>query len=128
MTGESRLDALARDLADGQVSRRTALGRFGASFAAALLPSFLVADEALAKCPPSRRCGSKCCPSGQKCSHGKCKCKGGLTKCGRKCLDVSSDPANCGSCNHACAGGQSCVNGQCTGGTTTGPVCGDGKA
>jgi hypothetical protein len=126
MTGESRLDALARDLANSQVSRRTALRRFGASFAAAALPSFLVAEEALARCPPSRKCGSKCCSSGQKCKHGKCKCKSGLKKCGKKCVNAGTDPANCGSCGHACAPGQTCVGGQCTGGgTTTGPVCGN---
>jgi hypothetical protein len=128
MTGESRLDALARDLADGQVSRRTALRRFGAGLAATALPSFLIADEALARCPPSRKCGSKCCPSGQKCKGGKCKCKGGLKKCGRKCRDVSSDPANCGACDHACAPGETCVGGQCTGGGTQTATCGNGVA
>jgi hypothetical protein len=51
-----------------------------------------------------------------------------LKRCGKNCRDVSSDPANCGSCEHACAPGQTCVSGQCTGGTTTQPVCGDGKA
>jgi hypothetical protein len=132
MTGESRLDALARDLANGQVSRRTALRRFGAGFAAAALPSFLVADEALARCPPSRKCGSKCCPPGMRCKHGKCKCKGGLTKCGKNCRDLAVDPLNCGACGHVCPAGQTCVSGQCTGGggggggETPQAVCGNG--
>ena len=128
MKGESRMDALARDLAGGQISRRGALARLTGAAATTLVPSFLLADEALAACPPSRKCGSKCCPQGAKCKRGKCKCKSGLKKCGKKCVNVATDPANCGSCGRACASGQTCANGQCTGGTTTQPVCGDGKA
>src|SRR5579884_2970045 len=33
--------------------------------------------------------------------------------CGSVCTDISSDPANCGSCGHACAGGQNCNGGSC---------------
>ena len=129
MEGSSRLDALARDLAGGRVSRRTALRRFAGGAVGIALPTALIAEPALARCPPSRKCGSKCCPPGQRCKNRKCKCKGGLTKCGRKCFDVANDPVNCGVCGRACAPGQTCTAGQCTGGgTTTQPVCGDGKA
>jgi hypothetical protein len=34
--------------------------------------------------------------------------------CGAGCVDVSSDPAHCGACGHACAAGQSCQSGTCT--------------
>src|SRR5688572_911931 len=128
MEDRSRLDALARRLATGEISRRGALARLGGAAVTAMVPSFLLADEALARCPPSRKCPGRCCPPGQRCKNRKCKCKGGLTKCGKQCLDVANDEANCGACGRACAPGQTCAAGQCTGGSTTQPVCGDGRA
>jgi large repetitive protein len=127
VTGHSRLEQLARELASGEISRRSALRRLGGAGAAALVPSFLLADDALAKCPKSRQCGSKCCPSGAKCKHGKCKCKSGLRKCGKKCVDRATDPKNCGSCGHACAAGETCANGACAGGTPQ-AACGNNVA
>lgn len=35
--------------------------------------------------------------------------------CGGVCLDLQSDPANCGRCGRACAGGAACENGRCGG-------------
>lgn len=52
------------------------------------------------------------------------KCKGGTTKCGKACVNTQTDPAHCGGCNQACAGGATCRNGSCqttTTTTTTGP-------
>jgi cysteine-rich repeat protein len=103
-----RLDALAKDLAGGRLSRRAALRRFLGGVAGFALPSVLIAEPALAKCPSLRKCGKKCCPKGMKCKHGKCKCKKGLKKCGKKC----------------CAPGETCVAGRCTGGAV-GAVCGN---
>ncbi|MBQ1927103.1 MAG: hypothetical protein II180_13395 [Proteobacteria bacterium] len=40
-------------------------------------------------------CSATCCPSG--------------------CVDVQSDPHNCGECGHSCEDGQICVAGQCSG-------------
>jgi hypothetical protein len=111
MEGESRLDALARDLASGRISRRTALRRFLGGAAGLALPSVLIAEPALARCPRSRKCGSKCCPAGQHCKHGKCKCKGGLTKCGKQC----------------CRADERCVDGKCAS-ETAGAVCGNNVA
>jgi hypothetical protein len=38
--------------------------------------------------------------------------------CNGVCTNVTTDASNCGTCGHACATGQSCSNGTCTGGTT----------
>jgi hypothetical protein len=36
------------------------------------------------------------------------------TLCDGKCVDLSSDPANCGACGHVCPAGDACVDGHCT--------------
>lgn len=41
------------------------------------------------------------------------KCKGGTTKCGKKCVNLKTDSANCGACGTACPAGQVCANGVC---------------
>jgi hypothetical protein len=38
-------------------------------------------------------------------------CSGSM--CGNSCTNTNQDPANCGSCGHACMGGQFCVAGLC---------------
>jgi hypothetical protein len=119
----SRLDALAKDLATGRISRRSALRRFGAGFGAAVLPSFLFTDEALAKCPQSRQCGSHCCAQGARCKHGKCKCRDGKKVCGKHCVDTATDPSNCGTCGHSCPSGQTCTDGKCAA-----AICGNNVA
>jgi len=44
-------------------------------------------------------------------------CPAGQTACGGKCVDTTSDPANCGGCSNACTaptgGTTTCANGQC---------------
>ncbi|HSQ63738.1 MAG TPA: hypothetical protein VLM85_11015 [Polyangiaceae bacterium] len=49
------------------------------------------------------------------CGHG---CTG-LSCCSSSCVDTTSDMSNCGSCGNACGSGMTCVNSQCTGGTST---------
>jgi len=41
-------------------------------------------------------------------------CTGGTTDCGGMCVDTRFDPANCGGCGMACAGGEVCLSGTCT--------------
>lgn len=45
-------------------------------------------------------CGGSSCPS-----HFK--------TCGKACVDIYTDPANCGACGKACAGGEVCSSGAC---------------
>jgi hypothetical protein len=42
-----------------------------------------------------------------------CTCATGYMECDGECLDVMSDPQNCGSCGYACAEGLSCKQGEC---------------
>jgi cysteine-rich repeat protein len=114
---EAPLDALARDLASGELSRRSALKRLAAAglgIGAALGPAG--AAEALGGgCPGDRvKCDGKCCPKNARCRRGKCKCKRGFTKCGRKCVDTDTSVKHCGACADPCAAGETCVDGVCT--------------
>ncbi|OAR00545.1 hypothetical protein LLEC1_00496 [Akanthomyces lecanii] len=53
-----------------------------------------------------------------------CKCADKTkTACGDKCVDTSTDPDNCGSCNFHCPSG-ACTNGACSFNTCTGSTCG----
>jgi glucosylceramidase len=40
-------------------------------------------------------------------------CAAGQIACGRQCLDVTADDANCGGCGIPCAAGQTCQGGAC---------------
>jgi hypothetical protein len=66
------------------------------------------------------------CADGEICEAGVCEatCAAPLTDCpvdtdgdttpdGEICTDLSNDPANCGTCGTACAGGEACVAGSC---------------
>lgn len=53
-------------------------------------------------------------------------CPPGLTHCGVLCVDLTTDPGNCGSCGNACPTGASCQNGSCScpaGQTACGGMC-----
>jgi hypothetical protein len=72
-------------------------------------------------------CGdcSTACAAGETCAAGVCTgaaaadggdCAGqGLTLCGAGCTDTATDTANCGFCDIACAVGETCQAGFCTG-------------
>jgi hypothetical protein len=64
-------------------------------------------EDVLGGCP--EECGSVFCPPG-------------LTECAGTCIDLSSDPQNCGGCATACEVSEMCVSGVCVGSS----VCGDG--
>lgn len=55
-------------------------------------------------------------------------CPEGQASCGETCIDVTSDPLNCGACGRACGEGQECRAAACTclnGLDACGPVCVD---
>jgi hypothetical protein len=47
------------------------------------------------------------------CINGTCSCAPETNRCGNQCVDVLTDPTNCGGCGRACNPGQICVNGAC---------------
>ena len=47
-------------------------------------------------------------------------CASGYAQCGTECVDLSTDPRNCGACGHACAVGVACSGGVCAGSAITG--------
>lgn len=50
-------------------------------------------------------------------------CVAPQSACGVGCVNLQSDPANCGGCGRVCTAGQSCVTGTCR---TPGESCGNG--
>jgi hypothetical protein len=56
-------------------------------------------------------CDQLCCPCRP---VGACTaCPPGQVDCGGGCVDVTSDPARCGSCDRPCAPGQQCTSARC---------------
>ncbi|HVT06459.1 MAG TPA: hypothetical protein VHO67_03335 [Polyangia bacterium] len=55
------------------------------------------------------------CGTGLTCSAGKCVCKAGLTSCNGACVDLQSDPRNCGACGSTTCADKfmGCSGGQC---------------
>ena len=47
--------------------------------------------------------------------------------CGSQCIDVTSDPNNCGGCDVVCPSGGACVNGSCAGCGPSGNACDTGQ-
>lgn len=119
---DSRLDALARRLAGG-ISRREALRVGGVALlgAATATPAGAIA-RLTRRCPAHHvDCHGRCCQKGEVClppehTGGKhrCGCPDKKTRCADECVNLQSDPHNCGRCGHRCGAGQSCVAGQCT--------------
>jgi hypothetical protein len=117
----SRFDELTKMLATS-TSRRQALKTLGATIiGAALGMSGLETAFARRKlcqsnsdCLPKGLCiGGKCCPNPRGCVvEGTC-CPSGFTCCSGVCVQIKSDPKNCGGCGIGCAPNEDCVGGTC---------------
>jgi hypothetical protein len=94
--GESSFDELAKNLADGSISRRKALRFIGGTLVGGLLAS-IPGTAWAAKPPPPGKGG---CPPGR-------------TQCRGKCVDLKSDRNNCGQCSNVCSEQESCWGGKC---------------
>src|SRR5690606_741539 len=57
-------------------------------------------------------CGMACA-AGQSCAGGICSCPAGQSPCGATCVDLMSDPQNCGTCGSVCSAGATCSAGTC---------------
>jgi len=95
--GETSFDELAKELAEGKLSRRNALRWIGGTLVGSLLASIPGVALATPQGQP---------PGGQNCPPGRVKCQG-------DCVDRSSDPNNCGQCRNICSPSQVCENGTC---------------
>ncbi|MEI9941417.1 MAG: hypothetical protein WDO69_29715 [Pseudomonadota bacterium] len=63
------------------------------------------------------------------CRSGQC-CPMGQAECSAVCVDLTTDTSNCGACDHACAEGDSCVEGNCVSPpkpTMCSPACAAGQ-
>src|SRR3569832_1375884 len=74
-------------------------------------------------------CGSSTSTGGTSSSGGNSECPESQTTCDDKCVDLQSDPANCGACGTACAAGEASSSGACAvscqaGLTECGGTCG----
>jgi hypothetical protein len=71
-------------------------------------------------CGASQQCCNGACIPSTQCCNGTC--GPGFACCANSCVNLATDPNNCGFCGRACADG-GCVHGACTcnGGTTTCP-------
>lgn len=125
-------DQLVRSVADGTAStRRGVLTGVLGGLLGGLLAPVLPGAEALARnrrgAVAAETWQHKRCPAGWQ----RCTVRKGRKKKGR-CVDVQSDPANCGACRHACGAGQTCAGGVCAGnvapcaGCLAGSVCAAG--
>ena len=67
-------------------------------------------------CAAAQCCNDVCCPTGRVCVNGQCECPGGTTDCDGTCVNLSTDPTHCGTCDTVCATGTgigACCSGVC---------------
>ncbi len=60
------------------------------------------------------------CGQHQSCQSGTCACALGFADCGAGCVEVASDPKNCGDCGNVCGAGLVCSQGACAAGCAGG--------
>lgn len=57
-------------------------------------------------------CAPACDPIVEQCVGGECACRDEFTGCGGECVDLDSDPQNCGGCSASCDA-EVCLAGEC---------------
>ena len=121
--GKHSFDELAKGLATGSVSRRQVLRLFGGAVLGGLMAS--IPGVALAQKTGGPPPGGGGPPPGGETSHCAPPCPAGQTCCDGVCVNLSTDPLNCGACGHQCTGGtgegRCCSNGECVQFGETGP-------
>jgi hypothetical protein len=92
----------------------------------------------LLSCPPTPECvdpssdpqhcgGCTSCEPKEFCKAGGCNvpnCAYGLDMCQGICVNLQTDPANCGICQQSCTTAQTCVDGKCQNTCVTTQLCG----
>ena len=112
-------EGIVRRLAGGVASRRAVTRALAGLGLGALVPDAVSAQtEGEAKRKRCARLGQACsrekkCCAGTACRNGTCGCAGGTTKCGTRCLNLKTDPNNCGECGRSCGDGNVCSEGFC---------------
>jgi hypothetical protein len=53
------------------------------------------------------------CSGGGTCQNGRCRCASGMSRCGGVCVNLQTDPRNCGSCGARCQLFAACSAGTC---------------
>ena len=78
---------------------------------------FTYCDPNAGTCLPGCERDEQCLGANESCNvtTRTCECDAGLTSCDGACVDVDSDPQNCGSCETACGIGEACEDGVCVG-------------
>jgi hypothetical protein len=103
---DRRFDDLVRRV--GRATSRRQLLKGLAGGAAAAFGLVRGRDVARAQCPAGqiRVAGGRCVcrATGRPPGPVGCPCSNGLTKCGTACVDLTTDPANCGDCGVVCSG------------------------
>lgn len=111
----SRFDQLARSLVGGRTRRGFLRG-----LAALAAGAVAAGRAAAAACPAEQYAGSGrrclCRTTGRPPVGGVCPCGAGQTSCDGACVDLSSDPANCGACGAPCVPGPNVASAACLGG------------
>jgi hypothetical protein len=126
---ELSLDALAKGLASGTLSRGKAIRWMGGALlgaALASLPGVVWANDC-------RRLGRECRRDSQCCSRNcvrrgddkVCGCPEGQSRCNDRCVNLQRNERHCGACFNRCAEGEECVESKCQGGVCPPgePVC-----
>jgi hypothetical protein len=115
-----RFDSIARSLARRLDRRATLSAALGLAVGGSLVDA-----RAASTCRPGHhtctrgnQCCSGDCPVGRNVPihlRNRCSCAGGENLCGNRCVDLATDPRNCGACGVHCSEGTTCQAGVCIG-------------